>query len=123
MPRIIKFLIVGATAACVHLCVLAFFVNIVELSSYLGNAIAFMVAFFVSYQGQSRWTFNDQSHGTFASAFRFLVVQLLCSFVLNQGGYAILLTFHIHYLLASFIVLATVPVVTYLLSKYWAFKP
>lgn len=123
MHQPIKFILIGSVAAFIHLTILHITVRYLDFTPLWGNAIAFIIAFMVSYIGHSFWTFNHKKHEYKGSLLRFLVTQLLCSFMLNQGGYALLLKFaSLNYMLASFIVLITVPVVTYTLSKYWAFK-
>lgn len=121
--QLIKFVVVGAVAAAVHLSTLWLLVHFDTFSPLIANVFAFCLAFIVSYTGQSFWTFNHKRHNHTGSVARFLVVQLFCSLALNQGLYALLLSFtSLHYLMASFIVLVTVPLVTFTLSKYWAFK-
>ena len=121
--QLIKFGVVGGSAAAVHLGGLWALVHQAGLATLLANALAFSVAFSVSYAGQSLWTFNHKQHDLKRSGLRFLIVQLFCSFFLNQGFYTLLISYTtLHYLLASFIVLTIVPVVTFTLSKYWAFK-
>ncbi|MRI33772.1 GtrA family protein [Endozoicomonas sp. OPT23] len=121
--QLIKFVVVGGSAAAVHLACLWALVQLAGFSEISSNALAFVVAFIVSYTGQSLWTFNHKQHDLKSSGLRFLIVQLFCSFVLNQGLYTLLISYtSLHYLLASFIVLASVPIVTFTLSKYWAFK-
>ncbi|WP_257280454.1 MULTISPECIES: GtrA family protein [unclassified Endozoicomonas] len=121
--RPIKFIVTGAAAAAVHLWVLWLLVDLTQLAPLLANPAAFILAFVVSYLGHSLWTFNHKQHVHRNALVKFLLVQLLCSFVLNQSLYTLLLTYTaLNYLMASFIVLATIPLVTYTLSKYWAFK-
>ena len=123
MHQLIKFIIVGSLAAGVHLAILKVLVSVLALTPLTGNAIAFAIAFVVSYTGQSLWTFNHKQHQHRGTLLRFLITQLLCSFALNQGLYALILAFTpLHYMVASFIVLITVPLATFTLSKYWAFK-
>lgn len=123
MPQLIKFVIVGSLAALVHLGVLHFAVEQLRWSPLAGNSLAFALAFVVSYSGQSLWTFNHKSHRHQGTLLRFLLTQLLCSFALNQGLYTLLLTWtRLDYLSASVIVLVSVPLATFTLSKYWAFK-
>ena len=123
MTQLIKFVLVGSLAALTHLGILHLLVTASLLQPLMANAAAFMVAFIASYTGQSLWTFNHKQHNHKSAAFRFLITQLLCGFVLNQGLYTLLLNFtHLNYLVASVIVLVTVPFVTFSLSKYWAFK-
>ncbi|MDD7805395.1 MAG: GtrA family protein [Endozoicomonas sp. (ex Botrylloides leachii)] len=123
MNRLIKFILVGSLAACVHLAILHTLVSYFSLTPLSGNIIAFAIAFFISYTGQSLWTFGHKQHKHTITLLRFLATQLFCSFALNQGLYALLLHFTgLNYMMASFVVLITVPLVTYTLSKYWAFK-
>ncbi len=123
MHQLIKFIVVGSLAAFVHLGILRLVVGSIGFTPLTGNTIAFATAFVVSYTGQSLWTFNHKQHQHRGTILRFLITQLFCSFALNQGLYALILKVtNLHYLIASFIVLVTVPLVTFTLSKYWAFK-
>ena len=120
--QVVRFIAVGSGAALVHLAVLWLGVNLLTLSPLIANLLAFSLAFTASYLGQSLWTFNHKLHQPTA-VIRFLVVQLFCSLALNQGLFSLLIIYTpLHYLIASFIVLVTVPVVTFTLSKYWAFR-
>ena len=123
MNQLIKFAVVGSLAALIHLSILHLLVQAQWLTPLYANAVAFITSFIASYLGQSLWTFNHREHDHRTTMLRFLVTQLLCSFVLNQGLYSLLLTYTtIHYMLASFLVLAIVPVATFTISKYWAFR-
>ena len=123
MTQIVKFILVGSIAALIHLAILHCLVTSDFLQPLTANALAFMIAFIASYTGQSLWTFNHKQHNHKSTALRFLATQLLCSFALNQGLYALILGFTaLNYLVASVIVLVMVPLVTFSLSKYWAFK-
>ncbi|KEQ19790.1 GtrA family protein [Endozoicomonas numazuensis] len=121
--QLIKFIVIGGSAAAVHLSALWLLVNLTQLNPLMANPAAFILAFIVSYLGHSLWTFNHKQHALRSSLVKFLLVQLICSFVLNQGLYTLLLNYtDLNYLVASFIVLATIPLITFTLSKYWAFK-
>ena len=123
MNQLIKFAAVGSFAALIHLGVLRLLVEFQLLTPLAANVFAFFIAFIISYTGQSLWTFNHRQHQHKSAISRFLMVQLLCGFGLNQGLYTLLLRFtSLNYTLASFLVLATVPLATYTLSRYWAFR-
>ncbi|MDP0588904.1 MAG: GtrA family protein [Candidatus Endonucleobacter bathymodioli] len=123
MHQLIKFVVVGSIAAVVHLGILRWTVEYMTVPPLLGNTMAFIVAFIVSYTGQSLWTFSHKQHAHARTITRFLVTQLLCSFTLNQILFAAFLAFSdLHYMVNSFIVLTIVPLVTYTVSKYWVFK-
>jgi len=92
------------------------------LHPLLANIIAFLVAFQVSYFGHARWTFSVTDPGSRKHKVRFFGVSVL-SFVVNEIMYALLLNvLHLHYLLALFIVLISVAVLTFVLSRLWAFS-
>lgn len=121
--QLTKFVVVGSLAAGVHLSVLHAVVALLTINPLVANAVAFCTAFIVSYTGQSLWTFNHKQHDHKGTLWRFLLTQLLCGFVLNQGLYTLLLTqTGLNYMIASVVVLITVPVATFTVSKYWAFK-
>ncbi|MCL1127453.1 GtrA family protein [Shewanella surugensis] len=113
-----RFALVGVLATIVHLSVsrLVFFYQ-ANFPEFGVNAIAFSIAFFVSFWGHKHFTF--QVNG---SMMKFLGVSLL-GFVVNN----ILLFYIIN---AGFltgwnaILLSTlsVPILTYFLSKLWVFR-
>lgn len=92
------------------------------LPPLLANVVAFHVAFAVSYLGHRRLTFADQPSRTRDSLPRFLTVAY-GSFALNEALYAVLLTHtRLDRLAALAIVLVAVAVVTYVSSRFWAFR-
>jgi putative flippase GtrA len=92
----------------------------IGLRPLIANTIAFAIAFNVSYAGHRYFTFADAAttHSTFK---RFLGVALL-SFALNEALYYLLLRAGLEYRLALFLVLAAVAALTFVLSRYWAFR-
>lgn len=91
------------------------------LAPLIANVIGFAVAFNVSYFGHRNWTFGSTAnHGD--TFWRFLTVAL-ASFALNEVLYFMLLRFtRLNYEIALAIVLVTVAVLTFVLSKTWAFR-
>ncbi len=123
MNLLIKFTVVGLLAALIHLTILHWLVESYRIPPLFANVMAFMGAFCSSYFGQSLWTFNHRQHNHRIVVIRFLVVQLLCSFALNQSIYTLVLKYtQLDYLMASIPVLAVVAMATFALSIYWAFR-
>ncbi|MCF6777545.1 GtrA family protein [Thiotrichales bacterium 19X7-9] len=117
-----KFGIVGVIAAIVHFIIVSILVHFFHWYPLLANIVAFLIAYNVSYFGHKNWTFHE--HGkkiSHTSNIKFFIVATL-SFILNEGLYGIYLLFIPHYQLALFLTLATVPPITFILSKLWAFK-
>jgi putative flippase GtrA len=114
-----RFGAVGIAAMAVHWLVVALLVPLGS-KPLLANIAAFAVAFNVSYAGHRHWTFAATSaqHSTFK---RFLGVALL-SFALNEALYYLLLRSGMEYRAALLLVLIAVAALTFVLSRYWAFR-
>jgi putative flippase GtrA len=128
--RLLHFCAVGGTAAAVHEVIVIICVEYFGLLALQGNVVGFMCAFIVSYLGHSRFTFanisasNITSHSVHRTALpRFFAVAFI-SFMLNQTLFAALLYWRVlPYEMALFIVLLSVATLTFVLSKFWVFKP
>jgi len=118
--QLARFGVVGVTAMAVHWLVVTALVPL-GLLPLIANAIGFGVAFNVSYWGHRNWTFgSDAAHRT--TFWRFAAVSST-SFVLNECLYWLLLTYtRLGYQLALAIVLIAVAALTFVLSRYWAFR-
>ncbi len=118
--ELVRFGVVGVAAMATHWSIVALVVPL-GITPLLANVIAFCIAFNVSFFGHHHWTFtsDDSQKNTLK---RFLGVALL-GFLINEAMYSLLLTFTaLDYRIALFIVLASVAVLTYLLSRFWAFR-
>lgn len=122
IAQLARFGVVGIAAMAVHWLVVAALVPL-GVAPLLANIAAFAVAFNVSYAGHRRWTFaTDAGAAAHATSFkRFLGVALL-SFALNEMLYYALLSQGIEYRIALFVVLVAVAALTFVLSRYWAFR-
>lgn len=120
--QLYRFGIIGIAAACTQFAGVLFLVHFFYLNPYLANALAFLVAFQVSFQGHKFWTFSSETEHSHTMP-KYLVVALL-SFCLNEGLYTyFLLRLNLNYSVALIIVLIIIPPVTFILSKFWAFAP
>jgi putative flippase GtrA len=119
--RPVVFILVGSTAALVHLLTVILLVEKMHIAPLVANVGGWLCAFTVSYGGHQLLTFADHDAPVLQSASRFLLLSA-AGFAINESAYAILLhTSRVpyHFLLA--IILLCVAVVTYLLSRRWAF--
>ena len=120
IAELIRFGVVGVAAMATHWCAVAILVPL-GITPLLANVFAFCIAFNVSFFGHHHWTFTstDSRKDTFK---RFLSVAVL-GFATNECIYALLLKFTgLDYRVALFIVLAAVAGLTYVLSRFWAFR-
>ena len=117
------FVLVGASAALVHMavfaCVLA---AIPDLWPEIANVAGFLVAFMVSFVGHRLLSFQDAGTSWMQSFWRFAATAL-AGFVTNQAVFILLfraLELPTWVALLGGIVLAALQ--TFVLSRFWAFK-
>jgi len=108
---------IGGLATAVHLLVAAAVFSLApKISPFIANAIAFLVAFQVSFWGHRRITFKKSG-----SMCRFFILSL-GGFALNNGILASLIALtNISGLLAITLAMILVPLVVYLVSRFWVF--
>lgn len=138
LRQLSKFGITGFCSSLVHFTTVMLLVNCVHLVDQVlhlpfhltiialcANIAAFFIAFTVSYEGHSNWTFapqceNSRQHHNSMQRF-FLVASM--SFILNESLYYGLLKYtHLNYAIALIMVICLVSMLTFGLSKTWAFQ-
>ena len=119
--RLLRFGAVGLLAAAVHYWVVIGLVELLQIAPLKANFGGFAVAFWFSYLGHRHWTFADHGAGS-GSFVRFLITALL-GFFLNQFLFYLLLQ-HVRlpYYISLAIVVVVVAIMTYVLSRLWAFR-
>jgi putative flippase GtrA len=119
--RIQWFLAVGCAAAAVHWCAVVALVRHVGWPALLANVVGWLVAFVVSFTGHHCLTFRGHGSSTTVSVRRFFMVSAF-GFSINEAIYALLLGWGWQrFDLALLAVLLAVAVLTYFLSRHWAF--
>ena len=116
------FTVIGAIAAAVHYIVAVTLESGFSVAPAWANSIGFVLAFPVSYLGHSKLSFARHTASHRTALPRFLAIALT-SFLGNQ---ALLLSLLAWLAWSFWITLAFVMVIvaflTYVLSRYWAFK-
>lgn len=114
--------VVGAVATAVHFAVALGFAHVFSFTPLAANACAFLAALATSYVGNAAITFGSpiRSRDAFlkyaaASLLAFALNQLIVHLLTDRLG--------VPFGASLFVVLFTVPPITFLLAKYWAFKP
>ncbi len=114
------FLVVGATAAAVHMAV--FMLATPYMWPELANAAGFCIAFVVSFVGHRFLSFSDANTGLWQSLRRFAATAL-AGFVANEVMFiALLRGLSLPDWLALFFALVFASAQTFLLSRFWAFR-
>lgn len=121
LGQLMRFGIVGVGATLTHLCVAILLIKAFSTPPLLANLIAFLMAFIVSFGGHYIWTFSRPGHHGRAVV-RFFVTAF-SGFLTNTVVLAALLRDGRLTEVQSLIIAVTIiPVVTYLISRFWAFK-
>ena len=119
--RLVRFIAVGSLAALLHWGVVVLLVEARGLAPLFANVAGWLGAFMLSFAGHQCWTFGDHGAPPARAAGRFFLVSA-GGFALNEAAYALLLqatAWRYDGLLV--IVLLAVAVITYWLSRRWAF--
>lgn len=121
VPRVFRFAVVGGCAAAVHFSSVIALVEFLSIQPAIANIYAFLIAFNVSFLGQRFFTFHDTSEPLLVTLPRYFLISL-ASFVLNEFLFSIAIyIFQIRYYIALAVVVIFVAILTYILSKRWAF--
>ncbi len=120
ISQIFRFGVVGVIAASVHFGVVVYFVQAFAWAPLVANIGGFVVAFQLSYWGHRTWTFYDSEVQHHVAYSKLLFVQLL-NLTINEILFYFFLSLHLPYTIALLIVLAILPVLTFIVSKWWVF--
>ena len=115
--RWIRFGLMGGLATLCYALLGLLFVNVWALPLLAGNGLAYLISFFVSYLGQSLWTFQARG-GHRAMLPRFAATQAV-GLGLNSCIVWLLVHLGLAYEFAMPVAVVLVPVFVYLLCKYW----
>jgi len=116
------FIIVGCAAAATHWLVAVGCVRGLDLQPLWANVAGWAVAFVVSFSGHFLLTFRHQAGAWHEAARRFFFVSA-GGFVINELSYAWLLHHtEVRYDILLGAVLVGIAVLTFLVSRLWAFR-
>ncbi len=120
--QFLRFGLVGVAALSVHLLFVMLLVRTCDFPPLGANICGFLLAFQVSYWGHYKWTFTADHVSHKRAVTRFFTIAV-SSFCLNELLYAILLHFTpLPYDVALLMVLIFISGLTFVLSKFWAFR-
>ncbi len=127
--RVLKFHAVGVIGAGVQLAALAFFKSLAGLNYLTATALAVEVAVLHNFCWHERWTWVErtrQSPGLgllFTRLLRFNFTTGLVSIAANLVLMRVFVgTFHLHYLLANVLTIATTSLANFLCSEIFVFR-
>ena len=124
MKKLAAFGLVGLTAAGVHYLVVWLLVSHYAVAPLAANVGGFLVAFWTSFFGHRHLSFAHARPAPVRQSLPRFAAVALTGFAVNESLYAWLLAYTpLPYTWALVLVLGTVAVATYLLSRFWAFLP
>ena len=119
--QVSSFIIVGCSAAAVHLGVVIALVRVFAWAPLWANPLAWVIAFCVSFSGHWLLTFRARKKLLWAAVARFFAISA-GGFLINQLLYAVILDVsNVRFDLILAVVLVLVAIATYFLSSVWAF--
>jgi len=124
-----KFGVVGLTATAVHVGCFVLLIEGLSVRPLPANVAAFCVAVLVSYLGNFHWTFRTDAQtlgmedGRQPMIFLKFAVVAVTGLLLNTlVVYLVTETWQLPYGYALILMIGLVPIVIFLLNKFWAFR-
>lgn len=123
LMQVVRFVISGGTATAVNLGILFTLTHLFSFWYLLSSAIAFMVAFWVSFAMQKLWTFGDTSKSRASTQALFFFAVILVGLGINTSLLFVLVEYaHLHYLVAQLISGVFIAVMNYFSYKRLVFR-
>jgi len=118
--QFVRYAFVGVIGTTVHTLGLWFFTEKIHLHPLISSTIGFMLSLLISYYLNSILTFKTKFRLKFFAKYTAvslvgLCINLLILFLFRD-------IFHLYYMIGQIVAIFVVPVVNFLLNKYWAFS-
>lgn len=119
------FALVGLLATIVHISVFVGLFELLRIPPLIANSAAFLLAFSVSFAGQSAWTFRAQIDDRGLTVIH--LVRFLCTSLVGFGintliVYVIVMRLGASSLLALPLMATLAPAAVFALNKWWVFR-
>lgn len=119
--QIFRFGLVGFSAACLHFLIVIMLVQNHFFLPLTANIFGFVISFHLSYFGHRFYTFPGTMESHQLALPKLFFLQMI-NFAANESLFYLFLSFHLSYPVALFIVLAILPIFTFIFSKFWVFR-
>jgi putative flippase GtrA len=121
--QVVRFGLTGITATVTHFLMLILFTGVAGLRPWLANGSAFCVALLITWVGQKSWVFESENTSSDKfTAVRFLIVALTGLAANSSIMFACEQFLEDPIVVGFLIATTTVPVLTFILSKFWVFR-
>ncbi len=119
LRQLFAFGCVGVLATVVHYVVALFFTDFFLVSVFLSNILGYCAAVFVSIYGHSIFTYRTKLTSVIAQ--RFVIVSLSTLAASEVILYCLTTLLTLHHRIALAVVVATIPVFTFVITKFWVY--
>ncbi len=120
--ELIWFLLVGSAAASVHWLLTVTLVELADIRTYVANMIGWSIAFLVSFSGHYTLTFRHLTKKLMPTIWRFACISI-GGFLINEFAFVMIINrTSIPYDILLAIILMGIATLTFVLSRYWAFR-
>ena len=117
--EIITFTVIGVSNVAVYLLIVSFFIHLTEFSLAFINGLAYLFAALYSFCLNTIFTFKKAFN--MMRLVKFLIASFLLSLIASAIT-AIILFLEFQYWVSLMVVIFGLPLLTFFLYKYWAFK-
>lgn len=119
--QMVKFGFVGLTATAIHAAMLFFLVEKLSMEPVLASIPAFLTALVISFLINHHWTFVIK--GAYRRYFSRYAAVSVAGLILNIAiMYATVSLLHQSYIVGLGLVIIFVPMISFLLQRYWTFS-
>ncbi len=121
IKQLFRFGIVGGLATLMNSGIFLLLVKIVHFPPLLGNLLAFLFAFLISYFGHFIWTFENKEHN-YQKLIKFFIIALL-GLGINTGFiWWIMHVLHQSAFIAILPMLFVTPLIVFFINRTWVFN-
>jgi putative flippase GtrA len=120
LRQLLVFGLIGVSATMTHYFVALFSHQFLHISLYAANLSGYCAAVAISYFGHGRLTFKQELNWQVFS--RFVAVSISTLLLSEVLLYALETQFSLHHAISLGIVVCTIPLITFVLSKLWVFR-
>ncbi|MCX7553155.1 GtrA family protein [Marinicella sp. S1101] len=122
MGQVMRYGMVGVVAALVHIIVALIMHKLLLLSPFWSNAVGVFAGFVTAYLGHYHYSFKDPSNHS-SSLPRFAATSVVGLLLQQLGVLKLVNQYQFDYATQALpVLMVVVPAVTFLLSKFWAFR-
>lgn len=119
--QLFRFGVVGGLSTLLNSLTFVVLVDSLKVQPFLGNLLASLLAFWISYFGHSCWTFGNKRHST-EKFLKFLTMALLGLSINTAFVWVLMHCLHQSAYIATLPMIFVTPLLIFFINKYWVFK-